>query len=255
MGEEGRVRTREPVREQARMVFEVPEDALPADHPARLLWEVVQTLGPKRLYGESQSRGGPSWTRRAQSGDAADASTTDADARVMKMPDGGFRPGYNVQLATAGSPMGGPRTIVGVRVTHTGPMLARWHRCWKKSSGAPGNSPEVLLADGDHADHESIRAAAARNVSLPVPLPDKSRGPLAARDEPIEAWRARMETTRGQRALPRPGIPLGVDQRPTQIPARTSPCLGARLRQGDVCPMLIAALAHTPLTHAAALAT
>ena len=27
------------------------------------------------------------------------ASTTDAEARVMKMPDGGFRPAYNVQVA------------------------------------------------------------------------------------------------------------------------------------------------------------
>jgi hypothetical protein len=27
-------------------------------------------------------------------------STTDPDARVMKMPDGGFRPAFNVQLAT-----------------------------------------------------------------------------------------------------------------------------------------------------------
>ena len=27
-------------------------------------------------------------------------STTDPEARVMKMPDGGFRPAYNMQLAT-----------------------------------------------------------------------------------------------------------------------------------------------------------
>src|SRR6202040_1658448 len=29
------------------------------------------------------------------------ASTTDAEARVMKMADGGFRPAFNVQFATA----------------------------------------------------------------------------------------------------------------------------------------------------------
>ena len=40
------------------------------------------------------------------------ASTTDPEARVMKMADGGYRPGYNVQLAVAGSPMGGPPTSV-----------------------------------------------------------------------------------------------------------------------------------------------
>lgn len=80
------------------------------------------------------------------------ASTTDADARNMKMGDGGFRPAYNVQLqpslrlrrrsvllfagaaappplefATAGSEMGGPRTIVGVRVTHVGSDMVFGH--------------------------------------------------------------------------------------------------------------------------------
>jgi transposase len=40
----GRVRTREPVREQGRITFEVPGDALANDHPARVLWKVVETL-------------------------------------------------------------------------------------------------------------------------------------------------------------------------------------------------------------------
>jgi len=57
-----------------------------------------------------------------QKGRSADkparASTTDPEARVMKMADGGFRPAYNVRMATAGSEMGGPRTIIGVQV-HT----------------------------------------------------------------------------------------------------------------------------------------
>lgn len=63
------------------------------------------------------------------------ASTTDPEARVMKMPDGGFRPGYNAQLAVAGSPVGGARTIVGVQVTNVGsdmgsvtPMLKQVER-------------------------------------------------------------------------------------------------------------------------------
>ena len=69
---------------------------------------------------------------RSPSDSPARASTTDAEARVMKMADGGFRPGYNVQYAVAGSEMGGPRTIVGVNVTNVGsdmgslaPMVAQ----------------------------------------------------------------------------------------------------------------------------------
>ena len=38
--------------------------------------------------------------RARRADDEARASTTDADARVMKMPDGGFRPAYNIQFAT-----------------------------------------------------------------------------------------------------------------------------------------------------------
>src|SRR5947209_10352021 len=83
-----RVRTKEPFRGQAVIRFEMPED----------------TLRELQDEGKDKPRG----------------STTDADARVMKMGDGGFRPAYNVQMATAGSEMGGPRTIVGVRVTNVG---------------------------------------------------------------------------------------------------------------------------------------
>ena len=38
--------------------------------------------------------------RNGEKPEQARASTTDADARVMKMGDGGYRPAFNVQLAT-----------------------------------------------------------------------------------------------------------------------------------------------------------
>ena len=47
---------------------------------------------------------------------AARVSTTDPQARVMKMPDGGFRPAYNVELATDST----KGIIVGVGVTSEG---------------------------------------------------------------------------------------------------------------------------------------
>jgi hypothetical protein len=56
----------------------------------------------------------------------ARVSTTDPDARVMKMADGGYRPAYNVHVATDVD----SRVIVGVRTlnsgtdqSHLGPML------------------------------------------------------------------------------------------------------------------------------------
>ncbi len=51
----------------------------------------------------------------------ARASTTDADARVMKMGDGGFRPAFNVQLASTCE----DQVIVGVAVSNAGGDMAQ----------------------------------------------------------------------------------------------------------------------------------
>ena len=126
------------------------------------------------------------------------ASTTDAQARVMKMADGGFRPAYNVQLATTGSPMGGARTIIGVRVTNVGSDLSSVSPMLDDIERRTGRLPAVLLADANHGDHNSIRDADARGVTALIAIP-KSRGGATAgereeNDPPIAAWRARMQT-------------------------------------------------------------
>lgn len=126
----------------------------------------------------------------------ARASTTDAEARVMKMADGGFRPAYNVCMATAGSPLGGPRTIVGVQVTNVGsdmgsvaPMLAEIER-------RTGQLPKTLLADANHAAHGCIRAATEAGVEALIAVPKRSQraGVQADLDPAVVAWRERMTT-------------------------------------------------------------
>lgn len=130
------------------------------------------------------------------------ASTTDAEARVMKMADGGFRPAYNVQLATAGSELGGPRTIVGVQVTNVGSDMSAVTPMLDDIEQRVEALPKVLLADANHGAHEGIRDAAVRGVELLVAVPDYSKNPTsahAATDEAIVAWRLRMETEEAQK--------------------------------------------------------
>jgi len=124
------------------------------------------------------------------------ASTTDADARVMKMADGGYRPGYNVQMATAGSALGGPRTVVCVNVTNVGsdmgsvtPMLGQIER-------RTGELPKVLLADANHAKHDCIRSCTERGVEALIAVPARSEkaGPNGDHDPAVAAWRERMRT-------------------------------------------------------------
>lgn len=128
----------------------------------------------------------------------ARASTTDAEARVMKMGDGGFRPAYNVQYAVAGSPMGGPRTIVGVQVSNVGSDMGSLGPMTGQIEERIGQRPDTLLADGGHGQKEDIAATRRMGVDVLVP-PAKNAKTIeqlkeANEDPEIIAWRERMET-------------------------------------------------------------
>ncbi len=129
----------------------------------------------------------------------ARASTTDAEARVMKMPDGGFRPGYNIQFAVAGSAMGGPRTIVGVQVTNVGSDMGSITPMLDQIAARTARLPEKLLADGNHAKHQCIDNAAAKGVELLVAVPDNAGDASRQASQAVLDWRARMETDEAKR--------------------------------------------------------
>lgn len=131
--------------------------------------------------------------RRPSEGPAR-ASTTDAEARVMKMADGGFRPAYNVRAATAGSPMGGPRTIVGIQVSNVGSDMDAVVPMLDEIKARTGALPTTLLADANHANHDGIREATDRGVEVLIAVPKRSQkpGPAADNDPAIADWRERM---------------------------------------------------------------
>jgi hypothetical protein len=74
----------------------------------------------------------------------ARVSTTDPEARVMKMPDGGFRPAYNVQFATD-SQCG---VIVGVDVTSAGTDAGQTTPMVEQIERRTGAKPKDYLVDG-----------------------------------------------------------------------------------------------------------
>jgi transposase len=130
----------------------------------------------------------------------ARASTTDAEARVMKMGDGGFRPAYNIQYATAGSPLGGPRTIVGIQVTSSGSDMGSLVPMAEQVQERTGKLPTMVIADGGHAKHEDIAQMEAKGIQVIVPVADNAK-PLEEMthvDPGVRAWRERMETPEAQ---------------------------------------------------------
>jgi transposase len=125
-------------------------------------------------------------------------STTDPDARVMKMADGGFRPAYNVQLATDVD----SRVIVGVAVTNLGSDRSSVVPMLRQVRDRLQRVPEATLVDGGCFTRATITEASALGVRVYAPLSTRHGGPTARptrTDSPaLHEWRARMATPEAQ---------------------------------------------------------
>jgi transposase len=107
----------------------------------------------------------------------ARASTTDDQASVMKMADGGYRPAYNVQFASDCA----SQMVVGVDVSTCGSDMAQLAPMVQQVQQRLGRAPEQWLVDGGYPAHEQLDAVAAQTeVYAPVPKP---RPPKAKRDK------------------------------------------------------------------------
>lgn len=139
-------------------------------------------------------KGGPG----AQKNEAARVSTTDPDATVMKMPDGGYRPAYNVQFSTTCQ----GQVIVGVDVVTEGTDQGQLPPMLGQIEGHFGERPREALVDGGFAGHDDIEAVQEGEkgckVYAPVPEPKKvgvdRHEPKGTDSDEVAEWRVRMGT-------------------------------------------------------------
>jgi hypothetical protein len=124
-------------------------------------------------------------------------SSTDPEARVMKMPDGGFRPAYNIELATDQA----NGVIVGVAVIREGTDAGQALPMEEQVSERTGQHPRAYLMDGSFATREDITALEQREVTVyaPVRLPRNKPGeeryqPRYGDSPQVVQWRQRMAT-------------------------------------------------------------
>ena len=154
----------------------------------------------------------------------ARVSTTDAEARVMHMPDGGFRPAYNVELATDAE----SQIIVGLSISNRGsdqgealPMETQVH---ERTNVHPG----AYLMDGGFVKLDDITALERANVTVYAPLrPPRTTtsgrevtDPRPGDSPEVENWRTRMGTEKAK------VIYKGR--------AATAECVNARCRQRGI---------------------
>jgi transposase len=130
------------------------------------------------------------------------ASTTDPEATRMKMSDGGFRPAYNVQVAS--DPLS--RAIVGVSVSTSGNDYGLDGPMREQVGRRTGGVVKEHLVDGGYLKKESVDAAAAEGVTLYVPpKPPKDPGkngdeftPRPGDSGAMKALRERMGSEAGK---------------------------------------------------------
>ncbi len=139
--------------------------------------------------------------RKKGDGETARASTTDPEARRMKMGDGGFRPAYNVEFATDLESL----VIVSDDVVNVGtdsgqmePMVQRI-----ESEQEPLSEDSEYYVDGGFVTKDDIQSVGQRGVTVYAPVKVGTRqkregtsSPARRRGdkEQVVAWRERMST-------------------------------------------------------------
>jgi transposase len=137
--------------------------------------------------------------REKGSGAKARASTTDPDARTMKMGDGGFRPAYNVQMATDVQ----SGLILHMDVINEGSDAGQMKPMADQIKADLGQAPKILITDGGFSTKADIEATTAGGTIVYTPVKEEEKQKQAGKDpfaprpgeSPIlSAWRKLMGT-------------------------------------------------------------
>jgi transposase len=173
------------------------------DKLQRLEQAVAQLPELQRRQAEAERRAGAGEEGEKVRARQPRVSTTDPEARRMKMPNGGFNPAVNVQLATDTE----SRAIVGVEVSNegsdsiglSGPMREQVNQ-------RSGQRVAQHLMDGGYMRKDDIEQAQAVGVELFLPAkPARSpqrRGrelePKPGDSPAVLAWKQRMASEEGE---------------------------------------------------------
>jgi transposase len=96
------------------------------------------------------------------------ASSSDAEARIMKQPGGGFAPSYNVEISTDAK----HGIIVDVEVTQAGNDYEQLLPALERIEERMQKKPRQMVVDGGFVSRENVEGMAEEEVDLLGPLAD-----------------------------------------------------------------------------------
>lgn len=169
----------------------------------RLEQAIAQLPELKQKQAEAEKRAGQGQHGQKVRERQPRVSTSDAEARRMKMPNGGFNPAVNVQLATDTQ----SRAIVGVEVSNQGSDSTGLSQPMRQQvQERTGKNVEQHLLDGGYMRTDDIEEAHQQAVELFVPpkpaknLQNRGRElePKPGDSEAVLAWKRRMASEAGK---------------------------------------------------------
>lgn len=137
--------------------------------------------------------------RKKGSGTDTRCSTSDPDARNMKMADGGYRPAYNLQFATACQ----SRIVVGVDATNNGTDSGQMAPMIERIEADFGERPKEYLVDGGFNSRQDTTQLERDGVKVYAPIKKEEqllaegKDPYARQRQDTDEyyqWRQRMRT-------------------------------------------------------------
>jgi transposase len=169
----------------------------------RLEAAIEQLPELKRKQAEAEQRAGQGVQGQKVGERQLRVSSTDAEARRMKMPNGGFNPAVNVQLATDTE----SRAIVALAVSNEGADSVGLSEPMRRQvEQRSGRAVEQHLMDGGYMRMQDIERAHEHGVELFVPPKSaknpRNRGrelePKRGDSEAVRAWKRRMASEAGK---------------------------------------------------------
>jgi transposase len=169
--------------------------------------------------------------RKKGEGEKTRVSTTDPEARNMKMANGGFDPAFNVQFSTDGD----TRVIVGVDVTNEGTDAEQLPPMLDKIEEDYGKTPAKTLVDGGFVNNDSVTAAEQNDrtqVLSQIPRAEQMR--KHGNDPHAPQYRDSPEYARFRQRMAQPENQALYKQRPSIAEFPNAVCRNRGLRQFNV---------------------
>ena len=227
--------------EQVRVMEEKSEEEI-SDRVAKARERAVRERKQKLELATKELEKIREGKRNKEEKEEARVSMTDPEARIMKESNGGYGPGYNLQIETESK----NKIIVGAKLTQSRSDYVELADGAETVEKNTGEAPKQVVVDAGFVSRENIVEMGERGIDLIAPIPDgqsKSIMQLERRGVEVEFYPDKFRYDETSETMTCPAGKILKYEGTEKIPGRTnysyragaSDCEGCALKE-KCCP-------------------